>query len=356
VLHRLEPLLHKQVSQERLFVFYDARFYALHGRRVQSQLRRFRRRTVEMVIPSGEKSKSAAVLNKLYAFLLNEKISRTDFILACGGGMTSDLAGYAAATTLRGIRWGIVSTTLLGMVDAAIGGKTGINHAVGKNLIGAFWQPSFVVCDTNFLATLPRREFIAGLGEMVKYGGLIGPRMLRLLERYLSGPDLLDSRLLPQLVFHAVSYKARIVADDEREAGRRMFLNLGHTFAHAIEHAVGYGQLLHGEAVMLGLHMATELSCLLQPSRRRRLEDYQRIIERLMRLIPYRNLTPPKIKEAMQLDKKRAGLRQRFVLLDRPGRPVITERVSTKPVTASIKKTLDVYQAIGGTNAAYSGC
>jgi len=230
---------------------------------------------IEMVIPSGEKSKSVSTLNKLYDFLLNEKISRQDFIIVCGGGVTSDLVGYASATTLRGIKWGIVATTLLSMVDASIGGKTGINHQAGKNVIGAFWQPSFVYSDTYFLKTLPFRELVAGYGEILKYGGLIGKRMLTKIEKYRARNDFYQDKTL---IGMSAEYKANIVSKDEREENLRMRLNLGHTFAHAIETSTGYGKLLHGEAVILGLLAAVELSNLVNPESIQPLKYYKKLI------------------------------------------------------------------------------
>jgi 3-dehydroquinate synthase len=356
ILSQLGRHVRRQVGDGRLFVFYDAQVFALYGRYIRAQLKRFGIDAVEMIVPRGEKAKSAAVLNKVYDFLLSEKVSRSDFILACGGGVTSDLVGYAAATTLRGIRWGIVSTTLIGMVDAAIGGKTGVNHAKGKNLIGAFWQPSFVFCDIHLLRTLPSRELIAGLGEVIKYGGLIGQKVIDVLDEYLIGPDLYNERLLSKLIYFCASYKAGIVAKDERESGLRIFLNLGHTFAHAIEKAVGYGRLLHGEAVVLGLMAAVELSCELNPQRGKPLLDYGRMIELMIHFIPYRKIDSDEILKAMQLDKKRAGVTRRFVLLEKPGRPIIVDKVNKESVLTSIEKVLIVYRSVGGKYVANLGC
>ncbi len=161
---KVDPIL----DDNRLFVVFDAQVFALYGSFLKSYLKKFDRKYLEIIIPTGEKAKSDTVLKKLHSFLLNEKITRSDMVLAIGGGVCSDLAGYAAATVLRGVRWSVISTTLLGMVDASIGGKTGINHKLGKNLIGAFWQPEIVMCDTCFLNTLKKRQIIAGLGEIIK--------------------------------------------------------------------------------------------------------------------------------------------------------------------------------------------
>jgi len=347
---KLVTLTKKRVGKGRLFVFFDAGFYALHGVELSKRLARAAK-TAEFVVPSGEKSKSASVLDKLRDFLLAEKISRDDFILACGGGVTSDLVGYAAASTLRGIRWGVVSTTLLGMVDAAIGGKTGINHRRGKNLIGAFWQPEFVVCDTRYLMTLPRREIVAGLGEVAKYGGLVGGQMIETIERLLNKSDLYDERLLQKLISLSARCKAEIVAADERDHGRRMVLNFGHTVAHAIEASLGYGRLRHGEAVILGMLAALNMPVAGAGRAKKQIEAYRAIIERMVSYIPYRKINIDRVMEAVTVDKKRAGTRLRLVLLKRPGAPVIVEGVTISAVKKATGRMLGFYNAFGGKNA-----
>ncbi|MDH3891577.1 MAG: 3-dehydroquinate synthase [candidate division Zixibacteria bacterium] len=348
---RLRTLLAKACTSDRLFVFYDAQFYALHAASLRKSLTAPGRRLIELVLPSGEKTKSSATLEKVYSFLLAEKISRDDFVLAVGGGVTSDLIGYAAATTLRGIRWGVVPTTLLGMVDAAIGGKTGINHRQGKNLIGAFWHPRFVYVDTWWTNTLAARQMMAGMGEVVKYAGLTGQPMLKLTEGWVQSSSRLSQPVLTKLVKYSVACKADIVTRDERERNVRMFLNLGHTVGHAIEKAAGYGRLLHGEAVILGLWAAIELSCSLKQSRRRYLDGYRRNIECLVRRLPKVKLQSKKIAEAMSLDKKRRGDDIRFVLLDRPGKPFIADNVPGRTIRAVIERSLTMYDRLGGRDA-----
>ncbi|MEW5994619.1 MAG: 3-dehydroquinate synthase family protein, partial [Candidatus Zixiibacteriota bacterium] len=287
-------------------------------------------------------------------FLLRNRAGRSDFILACGGGVTSDLVGYAAATAMRGIRWGIVSTTLLGMVDAAIGGKTGINHRLGKNLIGAFWQPTFVLGDLSFLQTLPRREMVAGLGEILKYAGLAGGQMPAKVDRYLEQDDLYCERLLLPLIRRSVAYKAKVVAEDERETNRRAVLNLGHTFAHAIENAGRYSALLHGEAVIVGLLAAVELSCRTRPRSAKYLEPYRRLITKTMRYLPHRRISIDRVLSAMQFDKKRVGEKMRFVLLTKPGDPHISSEIAARDVEASLESALKVYQSYGGRHAPHT--
>jgi len=345
---RLRGLLRSAAGYDRVFVFYDAQFFALHGSTLRGRLGLSRRRLVEMVLPRGERTKSRATLEQIYGFLLSEKVSRDDFILAVGGGVVSDLVGYAAATTLRGVAWAVVPTTLLGMVDAAIGGKTGIDHRLGKNLIGAFWQPRFVFADTYWLNTLNRRQVMTGLGEIVKYVGLEGEPMISILRRYLARPT--DS-ILNKLVRQSVASKARIVSLDEREKNVRMYLNLGHTFGHGLEHAAGYGRLLHGEAVLLGLWAAVELSVRLKPSRAKRLNAYRDIVESLLPRVPRVSIDLDCVMTAMSYDKKRLGRRVRFVLPDRPGKLFIADNVPGRLVRNTVRRTLAVYDRLGGADA-----
>jgi len=342
----------KRVSSERrVFVIFDAQVYALYGQRLTADLRGQGLRPIELVVEGHERSKSLGALDRVHSFLLENGISRDDFILACGGGVISDLAGFAAATVLRGVRWGIVSSTLLGMVDASVGGKTGINHRRGKNLIGAFWQPSFVVCDTDLLQTLPERHLLSGLGEVLKTAGLAGERAMGTVRRYLERGDLFDREELSRLIAISARYKADIVSRDEREGRLRMMLNLGHTFGHGIENALGHGRLLHGEAVTLGLLAAVELSCLLKPARRERLRTIVKLAEVLAAHMPRRKINLDAVMNAMRFDKKRHGSTNRFVILNSPGKPLIVEGVSNRLVRASLEKMDEQYRQIGRRNA-----
>jgi len=352
---KLTAAVRRSCRSDRLFVFFDANLYALHGADLCKAVMARHRKVLELVIPSGEKAKSSGVLKKIYGFLLDQKISRDDFILVCGGGVTSDLVGYAAATTLRGIRWGVVPTTLLAMVDAAIGGKTGINHKTGKNLIGTFHQPAFVHCDTRYLHTLPPREFVAGLGEIVKYGGLIGPEMIALTEKYLSDANPSDDRSLVRLIYAAAGYKAEIVSRDECEGSLRMWLNLGHTFGHAIERATGYGRLRHGEAVVLGLLAAIELSCLVNPGATKKLENYREMVVGLMRQVKRVRIDEKAVFDAITLDKKRRAAQLKFVLLKGTGKPYFADNISMSLMRKSLRAMLACYKVHGGTDAPYSG-
>ena len=339
IMDRLSRIVAKDSLGGRVFVVYDAQVLALHGDLIGKKLTEAGSDVIDFAIPPGEKSKSAATVTKLHDFLLGHRISRDDRILAVGGGVVSDLTGYVAATTLRGIEWGVVSTSLLGMVDAAIGGKTGINHRCGKNLIGAFWQPRVVLCDTCFLHTLNADHMLSGLGEVAKYAGLIGGDMPDQLAEYLEG-DLYNRRRLTELVARSVAYKAEIVSKDERDSGRRMVLNLGHTFGHGIESHAGYGRILHGQAVIAGLLAAVHLSRIVCSSSTKTFEQYENVLTSLVNRIKWPRLTVDTIIDAMKWDKKRKGQQLRFVLLKRPGKPYVTSEVPLGAVKKALKWAL----------------
>ena len=347
--NHLNRLLKIHVSTGRLFVFIDANVFALHGKRFAASIKVLPKRRLEFVVPSGETAKSESVLCGLYDFLLDHGVNRDDFILACGGGVTSDLVGYAAASILRGVHWGVVPTSLLSMADAAIGGKTGINHARGKNMIGAFWQPSFVCGDVTFLSTLPKRQMVAGLAEILKAAGLSGKDAVKSLGQYLDNDELYDLPTLVNLIHAAATYKAAIVSRDERDIGARRALNFGHTFSHGIERALGYGRLLHGEAVIVGIDAALALGEKLG-YRSAGLLNYRSLVATLMCRLPRRRINTQEVIEAMQCDKKRSLSSLRFVLLERVGRPVIRERVDRALIRASLEDAIEHYQSVGGGN------
>lgn len=343
-------LLKRHAPNNRVFVFFDSTVFTLYVSKLEKQITVAGVNSATFVIPTGESSKSQKTLNTICDFLLEQEISRGDLILAVGGGVVTDLVGYAAATILRGVKWGIVSTTLLGMVDAAIGGKTGINHPRGKNLIGAFWQPSFVICDLVYLYTLPKRELVAGLGEILKYGGLIGSKIICAVNDYLEHGLLRNMTKLRQLIYIGAQYKARLVMADERESGRRMLLNFGHTFAHAIETTLGFGKLLHGEAVVIGLLAAVLLSRELDPSSSHALRDFESLVRKLLRFIRYYPLNARLVMNNMNLDKKRAGQTQKFVLLHRPGKPFIASDLKKPIVKKALSRCLATYKELGVKN------
>ena len=215
----------------------------------------------EVILPDGEEFKTLDVLNQIYTALLENRFDRTCTLIALGGGVVGDMTGYAAASYQRGVNFIQVPTTLLSQVDSSVGGKTGVNHPLGKNMIGAFHQPQAVIADTLTLNTLPDRELSAGMAEVIKYGLINDLEFFEWLEdnmEALMGRDLV---LLAEAIRRSCADKAQIVAADEKESGQRALLNLGHTFGHAIETGMGYGKWLHGEAVGAGMAMAADMSC-----------------------------------------------------------------------------------------------
>lgn len=215
---------------------------------------------IPIILPDGEAYKNTETLNTIYDVLLKNRCERSTTLIALGGGVIGDLTGYAAATYLRGVPFIQIPTTLLSQVDSSVGGKTGINHPLGKNMIGAFYQPQLVLADIDTLQTLPAREFSAGMAEVIKYGLIRDANFFDWLEINMTKLMQLDEQVLSEAIFRSCQNKADVVAKDEHEQGERALLNLGHTFGHAIENAMGYGVWLHGEAVAAGTMLAADLS------------------------------------------------------------------------------------------------
>lgn len=290
-----------------------------------------------IILPDGEQHKNAASLNTIYDALLSSRCERNTPLIALGGGVIGDMTGYAAATYLRGVPFIQIPTTLLSQVDSSVGGKTGINHPLGKNMIGAFYQPQVVIADVATLDTLPDKELRAGIAEVIKYGLIRDLPFLEWLEQNIDKLLQRDAEALQYAIVRSCRNKAEVVGVDERESGERALLNLGHTFGHAIENAMGYGVWLHGEAVAAGTVMAADLS--------RRLgwlgeQDVERIKNLFVRAgLPVRGpqMAVERYLELMGLDKKVADGKIRFVLLKKLGEAVITGDVAA----ASLRETLE---------------
>jgi len=301
------------VSSESVLGFAD---------RVLDVLKQDGREVHPLLVPDGEAAKDIGVADRVWQSLGEAGFTRTDAVVAVGGGAVTDLAGFAAATWLRGVRVVHIPTTLLGMVDAAVGGKTAVNTAAGKNLVGAFHQPVGVICDLDALATLPRADFVAGMAEVVKCGFIADPAILDALE---SGVGAEDGTLLHDLVVRAVQVKADVVGGDPTEAGRREILNYGHTLAHAIERDAGFGAWRHGDAVSVGLCFAAELGRLSG-----RLDDgtaarHRTILTGLGLPTHYPGAAWPRLRDAIRIDKKARGARLRFVVLAGLGQPTVLD-------------------------------
>ena len=233
----------------------------LYFDKVKKSLAALNKELIEIILPDGEAFKDWQHLQQIYEALLKARAERGTTLIALGGGVIGDMGGFAAATYQRGIPFVQMPTSLLAQVDSSVGGKTAINHPLGKNMIGAFYQPKLVVIDTNFLNTLPEREFVSGLAEVIKYGLIRDLPFLEWLEAHLDKLLAREPAALSYAIERSCANKAEVVINDEKENGERAFLNLGHTFGHAIETGMGYGAYLHGEAVAIGTMMALTLSC-----------------------------------------------------------------------------------------------
>jgi 3-dehydroquinate synthase len=314
----------------------DATVSALYGARVSSLLEAAGLQVHPVQVPPGEESKSLRTLEAVYRELAAVPLNRNDVVVALGGGVVGDLAGFAAATWNRGVGVVQVPTTLLAQVDSAVGGKTGVNLPEGKNLVGAFHQPLAVVADTTLLQTLPPRELRAGLGEVAKYGFIADPMVLELLEQRPAEAVSGDPRLLAEVVRRGVAVKARVVAADEREGGQRALLNYGHTIGHAIEVLTGYGAYRHGEAVALGMVAAARLGERLGVSAAGLARRTVAVLDGLGLPTGGVRLDPQLVWDVLARDKKAlAGVR--FVLCTEPGNALVVEPPPRAEVEAVLR-------------------
>jgi len=311
-------------------LYLDALCRGLEGKRVRS-----------VVLPDGEQYKTLDTLSRVLDAMVAGRLNRDACVVALGGGVVGDIAGFAAACYQRGIDFVQVPTTLLAQVDSSVGGKTGVNHPGGKNLIGAFHQPRAVISDLATLATLPPRELRAGLAEVVKYGLIDDPGFLEWLEHSVPALLALDTDALAQAVRRSCEIKARIVASDEREQGPRALLNLGHTFGHAIENALGYGEWLHGEAVGVGMLLAADLSSRLGWIDHGDVERVRALLERVGLPTEAPAIGAARAFELMGMDKKVLAGNIRLVLLRRLGEGVVSGDCPADALQATLAANFD---------------
>ncbi|WP_148861709.1 3-dehydroquinate synthase [Marinobacter fonticola] len=284
-----------------------------------------------VILPDGERFKNWETLNLVFDALLEQRHTRKTTLVALGGGVIGDMTGFAAASYQRGVNFIQIPTTLLSQVDSSVGGKTGINHPRGKNMIGAFHQPQAVMIDTDTLSTLPENELAAGLAEVIKYGLIRDIEFLEWLERTIDRLNGKDDELLAEAIYRSCECKADVVAVDEREGGLRAILNLGHTFGHAIETHTGYGSWLHGEAVGTGMLMAADLSMRSGYITADDVARTRQLLERAkLPLIPPSGMTPDHFMELMAVDKKNVDGALRLVLLESLGEAVVTSSFRTE--------------------------
>jgi 3-dehydroquinate synthase len=295
---------------------------AATGESIRADLAGSGLKAVTIEVPDAEEQKSAQVLAYLWTVLGQAGFTRTDAIVGVGGGATTDLAGFAAATWLRGVRVVQVPTTVLGMVDAAVGGKTGINTAEGKNLVGAFWPPAGVLCDLGALETLPRNDYVAGLAEVVKCGFIADPRILELIEGDVEGAKTYQGPHTQELIERAIRVKAEVVSQDLRESGLREILNYGHTLGHAIERNERY-QWRHGAAVSVGMVFAAELARLAGRLDESVVARHREVLGALGLPMTYDAAAWPKLLETMRIDKKSRADVLRFIVLGGLAKPTV---------------------------------
>ena len=319
-------------------VISDENVWRLYGGRVETVLKDAGFTVHSLVVPPGEETKSLKTAQKIYDFMIKKRVERDDMLIALGGGMVGDLAGFVAATYLRGIPWLQVPTSLVAMVDASIGGKVGVNHPEGKNLIGAFYQPSLVLADTQALATLPQRELTSGWAEVVKYGLIMDREFFEFLEENVSRLVRLEPEAVSGAVRRSASLKAEVVSQDEKERGRRTILNYGHTIAHGLEAATRYRRFLHGEAVAIGMMGAAKLSQrrgILSPAVVKR---QRALLKKLGLPTAFGNISRDKIARAMEVDKKTRARKIRWVILEDIGRTAVGADVPLKDVLAVLEE------------------
>ncbi len=343
LVNQLGRLCRRQKLGQRCAIISDTNVVPFYGAAVRRSLKRSGFDSILLTVPAGETSKSLKSVQACYDQLAAHQLERKSFIVALGGGVVGDLAGFVAATYLRGISFVQVPTTLLAQVDSSVGGKVGVNLSAGKNLVGSFHQPRFVLCDLDTLRTLPEREFRAGLAEVIKYGIIYDAKFFARLERDLPQIIKREPKSLAAVIARCCEIKADVVGQDETESGLRAILNFGHTIGHAIENISGYGKFLHGEAISIGQVAAAELSAqvLGLPA-----GDVERIRELFQRAgLPTQlklNATQrKKLFAAMRLDKKVSGGEVKFVLAERIGKVVWDQRVSATLINQALDEIVN---------------
>lgn len=339
-------LILPHLKRKNVAIITNTTVAPLYLETLRSTLEKVGVKVISIILPDGEAYKNADTLNCIYDALLQNRCERNTTLIALGGGVIGDLTGYAAATYLRGVPFIQIPTTLLSQVDSSVGGKTGVNHPLGKNMIGAFYQPQAVLADIDTLQTLPAREFSAGMAEVIKYGLIRDADFFDWIEVNIEALMQLKEQELSYAIFRSCQNKAEVVAQDEYENGERALLNLGHTFGHAIENAMGYGVWLHGEAVAAGTMLAADLSKRMGWLNAQDISRTKKIFEAAKLPVTAPNLGVDKYLDLMSMDKKVADGKIRLILQQEIGKSIITsdydvnllkETLTQSPMLESIK-------------------
>jgi shikimate kinase/3-dehydroquinate synthase len=342
LLDRLGEKMKQAALSGTATVISDENVFSLYGSKVEGILKDAGFAVNSFVVPPGEETKSMDYAIKIYDFLVEHRAERDDIIITLGGGMVGDLAGFVAATFLRGMFWVQVPTSLVAMVDASIGGKVGVNHPEGKNLIGAFYQPNLVLADPQTLTTLPPRELTSGWAEVIKYGLISDREFFEFLEGNISKLTKLEPESLTRAIARSAAIKAQVVSQDEKEReGKRTILNYGHTIAHGLEAAAQYKRFLHGEAVAIGMVGAAKLSQRLGLLPSATLERQQVLLQKFGLPMSFSGLNLTEVTRAMELDKKTKEKAIRWVLLQDIGKVVVRSDVPQQDV-------LDILREMAG--------
>ncbi|NIA31596.1 MAG: 3-dehydroquinate synthase [Actinobacteria bacterium] len=341
-LQSLAEILYENNLTTELFVITDENVQALYGEKVLTILRKAGLKPTMFSVPAGENSKSLQMADFLYSKLIENRATRKSTILALGGGVVGDLAGFVAATFMRGVKFVQIPTTLLSQVDSSVGGKVGVNHRLGKNLIGAFYQPVFVLIDPDVLQTLPQKERRAGMAEVIKYSFIRDVAFYETLNANLATLlDLGDAKLTESVLARCCSIKANVVEKDEREGGLRAILNFGHTIGHALEALTAYGTFLHGEAILHGMRGAVHLSLLENKTTRNEKTRALSLIDKLDPPSIPKSISIEGVLDAMTNDKKRTTEGQLWVLLREIGKVELARQVNDRNVREAIRFVLD---------------
>lgn len=323
----------------KIAVISNPTVFPLYGECVSDSVKKSGFDLIDIKIPDGEEFKNLTSLKHIYDELLKYRLDRSSALIALGGGVIGDITGFAASTYMRGISYIQIPTTLLAQVDSSVGGKTGINHELGKNMIGTFWQPKLVWIDVETLKTLPRRELVAGIVEVIKYGVIYDKGLFDFLEINRDRILKLDKDALIHIIKRSCEIKANIVSRDERESGLRAILNYGHTIGHAIETVTEYKKFLHGEAVAIGMYVEACLSLMLNLIDKDEVSRIKTLIDSygLFSEIP-KDIKKENIFSSMQLDKKAVAGELKFILPETIGRVTIRSGVSEKEIKNLIEK------------------
>lgn len=346
ILEAFENYLPIDITDRSVFLVTDENVYKAHGSKLEAILQAKTEKLYTHIFPAGEKTKSFVCLEELLSKMLEQGVERQSVVLAFGGGVIGDLSGFAASIALRGIVYVQIPTTLLSQVDSSVGGKTGINTDFGKNLVGSFYQPEAVLCDTKTLETLPKRELLAGYAEALKYGLALNEEFFEWFEVNGSSALALEPEYIGHVIATSCQEKAKIVAEDEKEKGRRALLNLGHTFGHALELAASYdGRLLHGEAVSIGMCLAFSASAEMGICPE---EDVLRVHKHIAEaglptkisdIVPVIDASAQDLVGYMYKDKKVASGKLTFILVRSVGQAFVTQDVDMSVIESVIERS-----------------